>query len=123
MSQIETAQTILDIANLRLKAEQERFNLGASVLRFVTKEEQTVLQADAQRTALEVAALGKVLPLLGRTVRTLTTNTTGGFVQRDLAPGTYVIRAVRPGFAPSPLRFVEITGGRYVNADVTIRAF
>jgi hypothetical protein len=119
MSQIDVAQKALELAELKLRAEQTKFVGGASVARFVTEEQRNVAQAEIQRTALELAASGKLL----RAERILTTDAAGGFVLEGLAPGSYVIKAFRDGFEPSRLTFVEVKSGQDVKADVTLRPF
>jgi Carboxypeptidase regulatory-like domain len=119
ISQIDAAQKALELAELRLRAEQTKFVRGMSVVRFVTDEQHKVAQAEIQRTTLELAASLKLL----RAERILTTDATGGFVLGGLAPGSYVIKAFRDGFEPSRLTFVEIKSGQDVKADVTIRPF
>jgi outer membrane protein TolC len=44
-ARIETAQTSKQLAGLRLEAEQTKFNLGTSTLRFVLEEQRNVAQA------------------------------------------------------------------------------
>jgi hypothetical protein len=100
MSQVETAQNALETAKLRLEAELGKFVAGASVARFVTQEQEKVAEAESQKTALEVAAVGKWIS--GE--RIITTDATGGFVLNGLPPGSYMIRAFRRGFEPSRLR-------------------
>ena len=117
ISQIDAAQKAVEQAELQLKAELAKFARGGSVLRFVTKEEQNVAQAETLRTDLELAAALKSFQFQ----RFLTTDATGGFVVEGLDPGSYVIKAVRDGFAPSRLTFVEVKTGQDVRADVTIR--
>ena len=119
ISQIDAAQKGVEQAELQLKAELAKFAQGLSVLRFVTKEEQNVAQAESRRAELELAAALKLF----QQEAFLTTDATGGFVLGGLAPGSYVIKAVRDGFEPSRLTFVEVKGGQDVRADVTIRQF
>jgi len=45
-ARIETAQLSLDLARERLEAEQTKFNLGTSTLRFVLEEQRNVAQAE-----------------------------------------------------------------------------
>ena len=122
IDQIDAAQKALELAKLRLEVEQTKLDLGASVVRFVIKEQHNVLQAEVQRTALEATALGKVFPA-NRTERTVMTDATGGFVLQGIAPGSYVVKAFRRGFEPSLLTFVEVKSGQDVRTDITIRRF
>jgi hypothetical protein len=119
MSQIDAAQKAVEQAEARFRAEQKKLVLGASVHRFVAKEQQNVAQAEVARADLELAAALKLLYGL----RFLTTDATGGFVLDGLAPGSYVIKVFRDGFEPSRLTFVEVRSGQDVRADVTIRPF
>jgi Carboxypeptidase regulatory-like domain len=119
INQIDAAQKALESAELQLRAEVSRFVRGASVVRFVTEDQENVVQAEVRRAELEVAATLK----LSRGQRMLTTDATGGFVLEDLAPGSYVIKAFRSGFEPSRLTFVEVKSGLDQKADVTIRPF
>jgi hypothetical protein len=119
MSQVDAAQKAFESAELQLRAELAKLVRGSSVIRFVTKEQQNVAQADSRRTELEVAVASKLV----RGQWTLTTDATGGFVLDGLAPGSYVIKAFRDGFKPSRLTFVEVKSGQQVTTDVTIRPF
>jgi Carboxypeptidase regulatory-like domain len=119
ISQIDAAQKAVEQAELQLKTELAKFVQGRSVVRFVTKEEQNVAQAEVRRADLELAAALKLFQVQ----RFLTTDATGGFVLEGLAPGSYVIKAFRDGFEPSRLTFVEVKSGQDVKADVTIRPF
>ena len=119
ITQIDAAQKALELAELRLRGELTRLVQGTSVVRFVTKEQQNVAQAEIRRADLELAAASKLI----RGEKTLRTDATGGFVLEGLAPGSYVIKAFRDGFEPSRLTFVEVKSGQDVRADVTIRPF
>jgi len=119
IGQIDAAQKAVAQAELQLKDELTKFVRGVSAVRFVTKEEQNVAQAEARRADLEVAAAGKLFQVQ----RFLTTDASGGFVLEGLAPGTYVIKAFRDGFEPSRLTFVEVKSGQDVRTGVTIRLF
>ena len=48
-SRIETAQTALALAKKRLDAEQTKFNLGTSTLRFVLEEQRNTAQAETNQ--------------------------------------------------------------------------
>ena len=85
MGRIESAQKALESAESRLRAEQRKLVLGASVVRFVTKEQQEVAQAESEMAALEVAASSRLL----RAERILKTDAAGVFVLERLVPGTY----------------------------------
>jgi hypothetical protein len=122
ITQIAAAQKEVESAKVRLTAEQAKFEMGASVMRFVLKEQQDVLQAEARRTVLEATAIDNVLPAF-RTQRTLVTDGAGGFEVRGLAPGSYVIKAFRRGFEPSFLTVVEVRSGQDARADLRIRPF
>jgi outer membrane protein len=52
-ARIETAQTARELAERRLEAEQKKFDLGASTIRFVLEEQRNVAQAQTN----EIAAL------------------------------------------------------------------
>jgi hypothetical protein len=112
---IDAAQKALELAQLQLRAEVTRF-----VQSFVSKDQETVAQAEIQRTALELAAtlkLNRALP------RILTTNATGGFVLEGLPTCSYVVKAFRSGSEPSRLTIVDVKSGQDAKADVTIRPF
>ena len=119
ISRIDAAQKALESAEFKLRAEQTKFVLGASVARFVTEEQRNVAQAETDVMASELAALGK----LHRGQRFVTTDATGGFVLEGFDPGSYVIKAIQNGFEPSRLTFVEIKSGQDAKADVRIRPF
>jgi outer membrane protein TolC len=52
-ARIDTAQTARVLAERRLEAEQKKFDLGASTIRFVLEEQRNVTQAQTN----EIAAL------------------------------------------------------------------
>jgi outer membrane protein TolC len=53
-ARIETAQTSRQLAAQRLEAEQTKFNLGTSTLRFVLEEQRNVAQAETNEVAATV---------------------------------------------------------------------
>jgi outer membrane protein TolC len=53
-ARIETAQTTLDLAREEMEAEQTKFNLGTSTLRFVLEEQRNVAQAETNRLQTQI---------------------------------------------------------------------
>ena len=70
ISQLDAAQKALELAELKLRDEQTRFVQGASVVRFVIKQQNKVAQAEIQRTTLELAASLKLSGVKGFSQRT-----------------------------------------------------
>jgi outer membrane protein TolC len=53
-ARIETAKTTRELAQLKLEAEQAKFDLGTSTLRFVLEEQRNVAQAESNELQAEV---------------------------------------------------------------------
>jgi outer membrane protein len=53
-ARIETAKTTRDLAQKKMEAEQDKFNLGTSTLRFVLEEQRNVAQAESNQLQAEV---------------------------------------------------------------------
>jgi len=71
-ARIETAQVSLDLARQRLEAEQTKFNLGTSTLRFVLEEQRNVAQAETTELQTRVNLTKALIDLdksMGMTLR------------------------------------------------------
>ena len=71
-ARIETAQVSLDLARQRLEAEQTKFNLGTSTLRFVLEEQRNVAQAETTELQTRVNLTKALIDLdksIGMTLR------------------------------------------------------
>jgi outer membrane protein TolC len=71
-ARIETAQVALDLARQRLEAEQTKFNLGTSTLRFVLEEQRNVAQAETSELQTRVNLTKALIDLdksMGLTLR------------------------------------------------------
>ena len=71
-ARIETAQTALDLEIQKLEAEQTKFNLGTSTLRFVLEEQRNVAQAETNELQTRVNFTKSLIDLdkaVGMTLR------------------------------------------------------
>jgi outer membrane protein TolC len=73
-ARIETAQVALDLARQRLDAEQTKFNLGTSTLRFVLEEQRNVAQAETSELQTRVNLTKALIDLDKATGMTLRNN-------------------------------------------------
>jgi outer membrane protein TolC len=71
-ARIETAKATRELAQKKMEAEQEKFNLGTSTLRFVLEEQRNVAQAESSELQTEVNFTKSLVDLdkaMGLTIR------------------------------------------------------
>jgi outer membrane protein TolC len=92
-ARIETAKATRELAQKKMEAEQEKFNLGTSTLRFVLEEQRNVAQAESSELQTEVNFTKSLVDLDRAMGLTIKKNNIG--IEKTLNPTALDVRRIR----------------------------
>ncbi|MDR3751905.1 MAG: carboxypeptidase regulatory-like domain-containing protein [Terracidiphilus sp.] len=75
--------------------------------------------ADATGAVIPGAPITITTPA-GVTVRSVTADSTGGYVVNNLAPGSYIVQATYAGFAPFASPVIQLTAGQMKRVEISM---